>query len=197
MKGRYKIGLVLTLAFWMTVQVNAQQPDGLSKGSLQEQFDYLVNESSRYQNYKVVPQTWLNTFWTNVQDSLRAQQGTLKQNEITMKVQKDDIEEFKKEEETLNEEITTLKNAKNSLSLLGIPMDKAVYHVLVWTIIAALAVGLVFFLGRFRYANTVTRQKKKDNAELQEKVDQLRKRMLEKEQELRRQLQDEINKRLG
>jgi chaperonin cofactor prefoldin len=76
-------------------------------------------------------------------------------------------------------------------------MNKSVYHVLVWTIIAVLAVGLVFFLGRFRYANTITKNMRQDKEELQVKVDQLRKRMLEKEQELRRQLQDEINKRLG
>lgn len=197
MKGRYKMCLALALAFCLIGQAKAQQPDGLSKGSLQEKFDYLANESSRYQTYKVVPQTWLSTFWTHVQDTLNAQQGTLKENEIMINVQKNKIEAFKDEKATLSEEIETLKKEKNSLSLLGIPMNKAVYHVLVWAIIAGLAVGLIFFLGRFRYANSLTKKTRKDNKELQEKVDQLRKRMLEKEQELRRQLQDEINKRLG
>lgn len=197
MKGRYGIGLVLALAFCFVGELNAQTPEGLSKGSLQEQFDYLVEESSRYQTYKVVPQTWLNIFWTHVQDTLRAQQGSLKENQIQINVQKENIEQFEAEKATLNEEIATLTKEKNSLSLLGISIDKAVYHILVWAIIAALAVGLIFFLGRFRYANSVTRQTRKDNEELQETVSHLRKRMLEKEQELRRQLQDEINKRLG
>ena len=197
MKGRYKTGLALALAFCLMGALKAQQPDGLSRGSLQEQYDYLVNESSRYQTYKVVPNTWLNTFWTHVQDTLRAQQGSLKENEVLINVQKEDIEEFQNEKTVLSQEIEALKKEKNSLSLLGIPMNKSVYHVLVWTIIGVLAAGLVFFLGRFRYANSITKNTRKDNEELQAKVDQLRKRMLEKEQELRRQLQDEINKRLG
>lgn len=197
MKGRYGIGLVLALAFCFMGTLKAQTPKGLSEGSLQDQFNYLVEESSRYQTYKVVPNTWLNTFWTHVQDTLRAQQGALKENQIQINVQKKDIDQFETEKAALNEEIATLKREKNSLSLLGITVDKAVYHILVWAIIAALAVGLLFFLGRFRFANSITRQTRKDNEELQETVSHLRKRMLEKEQELRRQLQDEINKRLG
>jgi chaperonin cofactor prefoldin len=197
MKGRYKISLALALAFCSMGALKAQQPDGLSKGSLQEQFNYLVNESSRYQTYKVVPNTWLNTFWANVQDTLRAQQGALKENEVLINVQKKNIADFEGKKVELSEEIETLRTQKNRLSVLGIPMNKSVYHVLVWTIIAVLAVGLVFFLGRFRYANTITKNMRQDKEELQVKVDQLRKRMLEKEQELRRQLQDEINKRLG
>lgn len=197
MKGSYYWSLTLALSIGITLQLPAQTPEGLSQGSLQEQFDYMVNESSRYQNYKVVPNTWLNIFWTHVQDTIRSHQGVMTENAVTINVQKEKLEQFEQEKETLNAEIDALKKEKNSLSLLGISMDKAVYHTLVWSLIAALAVGLVFFLGRFRYANTLTRKTRKDNEELQDKVEQLRRRMLEKEQELRRQLQDEINKRLG
>lgn len=197
MKGRYRSGLVWLLAFCWMANLSAQQTAGLSKGSLEEQFNYMVNESSRYQNYKVVPQAWLSTFWNNLQDSLREERGELKEDKILIKAQKKNIENFKSTQDSLNNQIQLLRDERDSLSFLGIPMEKSVYHVLVWAIIAALGAGLILFLGRFRYANSVTRKMKKDNQELQEKVEQLRKRMLEKEQELRRQLQDEINKRLG
>ena len=196
-KGRYVMGLVLALAFCFMGQLNAQAPKGLSEGNLQEQFDYLVEESSNYQTYKVVPRTWLNTFWAQVQDTIRAQQGVLKENQLQLNVQKENIDKFTSEKTGLNEQIDLLQREKDSLSLLGISVDKSVYHLLVWVIIAALAVGLIFFMGRFRYANSITKKIRKDNEELQATVEQQRKRMLEKEQELRRQLQDEINKRLG
>jgi hypothetical protein len=191
------MGLALALALCFVGQLKAQVPQGLSEGSLQEQFNYMVDESSRYQTYKVVPQTWLNTFWSHVQDTLRANQGALRENRVLINVQKKDIAAFQATEDSLNLQIITLEKEKNSLSLLGIPMDKAAYHVLVWAIIGALAVGLIFFLGRFRYANSVTKKTRKDNQELEETVTHLRKRMLEKEQELRRKLQDEINKHRG
>lgn len=177
--------------------VSAQQPEGLSKGSLQEQFDYLVNESSRYQTYKVIQQTWLNAFWTHVQDTLNVQKSLIQQNQGALNGQKDEITALKTTHEQLQLEKEALEKEKNSLSFLGISMDKSVYHVLVWTIIGALFAALLFFMGRFRYANVVTRKARTDNRELQDTVEQLRKRMLEKEQDLRRQLQDEINKRLG
>ena len=197
MKGRYQWCFILIVACCLTGQLNAQLPEGLSKGSLQEQFDHMVNGSSRYQSYKVVPHTWLNGFWGNIQDTLKSQQKLLKANKVTIDVQNKDIEGFKAKEEAQNVQIAELEKEKNSLSLLGITIGKATYHVLVWGIIAALVGGLLFFLGRFRYANGITRRMRHENQELQEKVDQQRKRMLEKEQELRRQLQDEINKRLS
>lgn len=196
MKGRYHWCLILTMAICLAGETKAQQPEGLSKGSLQEQFDFMVNESSRYQTFKVIQQAWLNNFWTHVQDTLMSHQVLLKQNETTINTQEKDIQEINAGLEKLQQQTDALNKEKNSLVFLGIGMDKAVYHVLVWTIIGCLLAGMLFFMGRFRYANGITREARADNRELQESVAQLRKRMLEKEQDLRRQLQDEINKRL-
>lgn len=197
MKGRYQLGFVLMLFCCLAQQTKAQSQKSLPTGNLEEQFNYLKEESGPYKNYKVVPQTWLDTFWANANDTLTAQEEALQKRQETINGQNEEIETFRAEKAALHDKISSLEDEKNSLIFLGVTIRKPIYHVLVWAIIAGLAAGLTFFFGRFRYAHAVTRKTRLENQELQEKTAQLRRRMLEKEQELRRQLQDEINKRLG
>jgi uncharacterized protein HemX len=197
MKGRYLPFLVLGLCCFISYSLQAQRIEPLPQGSVEKQYQFLYEGSRPYQIYKVVPQTWLDGFYKNVQDTLRTQENILSNNQKKITDQENKIAALQEEDQAKQERIDTLQKEKDTLVFLGIPMNKSAYHVFVWIIIGALLATLLFFLGRFRYANSVTRKTRAENQELQEKVEQQRKRMLEKEQELRRQLQDEINKRLG
>ena len=42
----------------------------IDSGSVKNQFDYLLNESNNYQDYKVVKQQWLLKLRNNVSDSI-------------------------------------------------------------------------------------------------------------------------------
>ncbi|MCB0630456.1 MAG: hypothetical protein R2824_00740 [Saprospiraceae bacterium] len=196
MKGRYLPLLIVVICCFFSSVLFAQRVEPLPKGKIEEQYQHLYDGSRPYQIYKVVPQTWLETFYKNVQDTLKARESSLIDNQKTITSQKNKIAALQAEDTAKQEQINTLQKEKDTLVFLGIPLNKAAYHVFVWTVIGALFAGLLFFLGRFRYANAITRKIKAENQELMEKVEDQRKRMLEKEQQLRRQLQDEINKRL-
>lgn len=197
MKGRHSSFLLVAICCCFSTLLPAQRVQPLPQGSVEEQYQFIFDGSRPYQIYKVVPQVWLEGFYKNVQDSLKLQEKSLTDNQLKMKGQEDKIAALQAEDATKQTTIDTLQAEKDTLVFLGIPMNKAAYHVFVWVVIGALLAGLLFFLGRFRYANVITRRMKTENQELQEKVEEQRKRMLEKEQVLRRQLQDEINKRLG
>ena len=80
------------------------------------------------------------------------------------------------------------------MSLFGIPMSKSGYNVLMWSIIAGLLGLLLLFIYRFKNSNTITRNANKALAEIEEEFEEHRKVALEREQKVRRQLQDELNK---
>ena len=63
-----------------------------------------------------------------------------------------------------------------------------------WSIIGLLIIGLLFFIYKFKNSNAVTKEAKLKLAETEEEFDQHRQKKLEEQQQLRRKLQDEINK---
>ena len=83
---------------------------------------------------------------------------------------------------------------KNNMSLFGMHMSKTGYNILMWTIIAGLLALLLFFVYKFNNSNAVTRDAKYALSEMEEEFEEHRKTALEREQKVRRQLQDEINK---
>jgi len=73
-------------------------------------------------------------------------------------------------------------------------MSKTGYNILMWTIIAALFALLLFFVYKFKNSNTITKDAKRAREEMEEEFEEHRKTALEREQKVRRQLQDELNK---
>ena len=66
-----------------------------------------------------------------------------------------------------------------------------------WSIIAALIALLAIFIFRFKNSNIVTKATKNALAELENEFKEHRRIALEREQKVRRELQDELNKREG
>jgi len=67
---------------------------------------------------------------------------------------------------------------------------------MMWSIIGILLSGLLLFIFRFKNSNTLTRQAKIKLDELELDFEDYKRKALEKEQKLGRQLQDERNKLL-
>ena len=80
------------------------------------------------------------------------------------------------------------------MSLFGMQMRKAGYSALMWSFIAILLALLLLFIYKFRNSNIITKQAKKSLEDTEREFDEHRSIALEREQKVRRQLQDEINK---
>ena len=83
---------------------------------------------------------------------------------------------------------------KDSMSFLGLPVSKGTYNFVLWTIIGALFLTLGLFIYKFRNSNILTQEAKQNLSELEVEYEDHRRRALEREQKISRQLQDEINK---
>ena len=83
---------------------------------------------------------------------------------------------------------------KDSMSFLGILVSKGTYNTILWTVIAGLLGLLLFFIYKFRRSNILTQDAKTALTEVEEEYEDHRRRALEREQRISRQLQDEINK---
>jgi ABC-type Na+ efflux pump permease subunit len=163
--------------------------------SLQGQFDEMLRVSSKYQIYKTVRRTFLDAFMANVQDSISGYTEEISRLENRISEQDAKIAEQATAIEDRQGQIGVLTEEKDSISLLGMPLSKGAYSLILWSAIIALLAMLLLALARMRLAVGSARQAQQDFLQVNEDLEKSRKTRLEVEQKLRRQLQDEINKR--
>ena len=189
--------LILLLFSFNAVAQNNQSKDGkgsLNSGTIQSQFDYLYKKSPKWEDYKSVKINNLFKFKNNVSDSLKLGREKLLTANTTIATQKNEIETLKTDLGTTNENLTSVTEEKDSISFLGIPMSKTGYNTILWSIIGVLAAATALFIGKFQRSNVVTVDARKSKAEIEEEFENYRQRSIEREQKLRRELQDEINR---
>lgn len=190
---------LITLIFLLNISLfNAQNETdeklSLNNGTIDNQFEFVIRKSNRYQEYKVVKTNWLYTLKAHTLDSLNAVKKQLNDTKLIVDNQEKEIEVLKTNLSDTNTNLDRLKLEKDSMSLLGMQMTKTGYNILLWSIIGGLLVLLLLFIFKFKNSNVITRNAKLALAETEEEFEAHRKRALEREQKVMRRLQDEINK---
>lgn len=185
------------LVFVVTTQAQTKVEENklsLENGTIDNQFEYVIQRSNNYQEFKVVNKNWLYTLKSHTIDSLKLAQKNLIDTKVIVKNQKEEITKLKASLATTEGNLNKTNLEKDSISLLGMPMSKSGYNILMWSIIAALLACLMFFIYKFKNSNSITKDAKNALNEMEEAFNEHRKVALEREQKVRRQLQDEINK---
>jgi septal ring factor EnvC (AmiA/AmiB activator) len=166
----------------------------LNEGTIDNQFEYVIRRSNSYQEFKVVKKTWLYELKAHTIDSLNAVHKELSDTQATVNSQSNEINQLKTDLSNTKTNLENTNKQKDSMALFGIQMSKGGYNALMWIIIAALLALLLLFIYKFKNSNSVTKQAKKTLLETEEEYEEYRRNSLEREQKVRRQLQDEINK---
>ena len=199
----YRILLLLALLLASNVQFaqNAEEEEdklSLDEGPISNQFDYIAKRSGNYRadgvRYEVVKESNLFKIRKNVLDSIAAMNKKTGELKATIAEHETTITSLNKklEETTTNSGLVT--EEKDSMSFLGLPVSKGTYNFVLWTIIGALFLTLGLFIYKFRNSNILTQEAKQNLSELEVEYEDHRRRALEREQKISRQLQDEINK---
>ena len=188
--------LTLICLTTLNAQESTNQDDKLSlnEGTIDNQFEYVIRRSNSYQEFKVVKKTWLYELKAHTLDSLNAVQKELKDSQSTINNQSNEIDQLKTDLANTKSDLENTKKEKDSMALFGMQMGKGGYNALMWSIIAALLALLILFIYKFKNSNSITKQAKKSLLETEEEYEEYRRNSLEREQKVRRQLQDEINK---
>lgn len=205
MKFLAKVAVILIVTFNLqtliaqTQQDDADEQYSLSSGNIDSQFEYVFRKSGNFkgtngQPYEAVKQAWLLKLKANVLDSLKTTYKDLANSEATVANQVKEIDDLKAKLGNTQTTLNETNEEKNSMALLGMQTSKTNYNVIMWTIIAALTALLLFFIYKFKNSNSLTKEAKHKLEEVETEFEEHRRTALEREQKVRRQLQDEINK---
>ncbi|PCI12030.1 MAG: tRNA (guanine-N1)-methyltransferase [Flavobacteriaceae bacterium] len=185
------------IAFIFAISINAQENEPkqtLDSGTIENQFDYIINKSNRYQEYKVVKRVWLDRLKKVVNDSLNVVKKELASTKVTLNEKESEIVTLTNSLNTTKETVSSLNNEKDSINFFGMLISKPMYNTTLWSIITILLVALLFFVFKFNSSNAITKEANNKFNELEEEYETHKQRSLEREQQIRRKLQDEINK---
>tara|TARA_R110002049_G_scaffold218468_5_gene390136 strand:+ start:204 stop:875 length:672 start_codon:yes stop_codon:yes gene_type:complete len=166
----------------------------LNNGTIDNQFEFVIRRSNSWQDYKTVKKTWLYALKVHTLDSLKAVHKNLADTKAVVNSQTKEISSLKASLADTQSTLSFTNEEKDNISLFGILMSKASYKMLMWSILAGLLALLLIFIYKFKGSNSATREAKHKLSEVELEFEEHRRNALEREQKVRRQLQDELNK---
>jgi uncharacterized membrane protein len=195
--------LVLLLIFGTTfISAQEKKQQSLNEGTIEDQFEFVIKKSSNWrdergQSYEVIKRNWMLNLKTNTSDTLKAIQTKLNDTRNAGSKQQKEIAELKTNLTKTQDTLLSTNKEKDSMTLFGLQMSKTSYSLIMWLIIIALLVCLILFIYKFNSSNSVTRIARNNLEDIEEEFEEHRRNALEREQKVRRQLQDELNKQKG
>jgi DNA mismatch repair ATPase MutS len=191
----YKAIFFFLLFGMQVIAQDASKPSPASKnGTIENQFDLVIQKSNNYQDFKVVKKEDLNLLKKNSMDSIAKFKTAL--NELKVKFSAHDaiVKGLNDSLQVVKTELKELKSAQNNVDFLGTPVSKSSYNLIMWGTVSVLLLFLIVSLFQMRSAKSNSKSAHDELGKLEEEFDDYKRKALEKEQKLGRQLQDEINK---
>jgi septal ring factor EnvC (AmiA/AmiB activator) len=188
-----RIILILLVCFCFLSTLNAQETPS-KENTLESQFDNVIDKSNSYQDFKVIKKVQINQLKKNVLDTLIVLDEKMRSIAATVQEQSNEIDSLKGVLQNTQNDLAASKQKEDGIYLFGMLLSKTSYNVLLWSIILILLLLLGFFMMKFKRSNAVTREANSKLLETEAEFEAHRSRALEREQQLRRKLQDELNK---
>ncbi|MDB4198915.1 hypothetical protein N9752_01115 [Polaribacter sp.] len=189
-----KTHLSLFIAILLISISFAQKTKDTEEISIRGEFDKLYRVSTNYKGYKVINKEKFLDLKQQVLDSSKASQNLLIEKNNLLKASRLDSKKNKDLLTLTKLKLETALKKENSISFFGIQLSKFIYNLLLWTLISLLIVLLIYLSFKFQKNNFITKRAAQNLKDVEHEYEQYRKKALEREQKLRRTLQDEINK---
>jgi len=178
--------------------VNAQTANNevLAKNdqTLRERFLLMKSKSQSYQDYKVIKENVLDGVLKIIQDSLQAKDASLRSVKADVNRLKDELNQanvaLKQKEQSMEDVVY----ASTHISVIGIDFKKQTFLTIIVVLFLALLAGVGLMSARLKMMHRAMREKA-DLFEITSKeYEDYRRKALEKQTKLSRELQDERNK---
>jgi hypothetical protein len=176
-QSKFRFALIAALIIFSTIRGISQTifPDVLVKGTIQEQMNFLEEKTRIYEDYRAIREDMFQGIKKNTIDSLTKAKSRISgfvKLTGSLNVRIDSLNSNLK---ITKEELKEISRTKNSISVFGIKIDKALYNNIMWLIVAGLAFVLVIGFLTFKRNRTITVNTKKELKELNEEFEAYRK----------------------
>ena len=182
------IVIIIMLAFIISVPkastAQPSMPEILQTGTLEEQLDYIQERTQIYNNFRAIREDMFLQVKKNSLDSLDGAKRVV--NGLTAVLNSRDMEmdSLTVLLDDTREDLNLAIRNRDNIAFLGIPMSKTAYNLLVWLIIAGLAILLTLGSLIFTRNRVVTSKALRELEELNQEFESYRKSSREKREKL-------------
>ena len=185
---------LLTIATILLTTISFAQETVVKDTSINGQFETLLRISTNYKRYKVINKEKISQLRQNVLDTIKDSQNLVAKQNVLLAAEKQKI---KSSQNVLNKTQLDLSASllrEDSIFLFGAALSKVNYSIILWTLILSLIGALIYIILKLLKNNILTKEAKQNLLIVEKELAQYTKNSIEREQKLRRKLQDEINK---
>lgn len=161
---------------------------------IEDQFDYIFKRSSRYEQYKVIREVWLNQFMENLEDTVNGLRSDINELESTVNSKDQQISNLENQLASTQGDLEESIKERNSFDVFGLKIDKVAYNIIMWIIVAALIFILVVVFLLYKRSHAVTRDNIQKYETLQSEYDEFRNNARLKMEKVKREHLNEIMK---
>ncbi|MFZ6001949.1 MAG: hypothetical protein ACOYW3_15665 [Bacteroidota bacterium] len=154
----------------------------------------MKQHSQTYSDYKVIKETVLDGVWKISMDSVAALEKRLNDAEASIQSMGEQIKQLESQASQRELASQQMEFDSTHINLLGLDFSKAFFLILVGVVFAALLVLLGSATGAVKLLRRSIKEKELSLFGLTAEFDEFRKKALEKEVKLSRELQNERNK---
>ena len=174
---QFRCILILAVLITTVIKVTGQatMPDALIKSSLNEQFKYLDEHTKIYENYRAVREDMFQLTKKNVADTLSALNIKITGLNKTARTLNQTIDTLRKDLASTKTTLEETTKSKNSISVIGLEINKSAYNRIMWTILFGLVAALVAGFLVFKRNLSVISNTRKEFQELKEEFETYRK----------------------
>ena len=165
--------------------------------SLSKQFEQVYRRSSSYKDFKVIRKSTFQNLKKNTLDSIKIIDEKLKiesQKNTRLEQEISNVAKIRLEQ---NLELSEAILEKNTISFVGLKLKKNTFKIIIWSIFFMFIIIICYLAYKLKDGVRITSQAKKELTRVEEEFNSYKKKSLVRDQKLRRQLQDEINKQRG
>jgi peptidoglycan hydrolase CwlO-like protein len=199
--NQFQIRCILILAVLvsavMKVTGQSTMPDALFKNSIKEQLNFIEEHTKIYENYRAIREDMFQKLKVNVSDTLWTANRKIAGLNKTTSTLNHTIDSLNNTLETLKTSLEKITRTKNSISVIGLEVNKLTYNKIMWTILAALVATLLFGFLVFKRNLSVIFNTKKEFQELKNEFEVYRKTSREAREKLTMDHFNELKKLRG
>jgi chromosome segregation ATPase len=162
--------------------------------NLEERFQEMKEGSQTFKDYKVIKESVLDKVWDVTGDTIKRKEQQLAEAKTQIAGLHEELKSTRNSMEAQQASIKDVIYDSTHISVLGIPFSKGVFLVLAAVIIGGLAFALSLFLARMKMLNGQVKEKALIADSIAHEFEEFKKKAMEKQTKLSRELQNERNK---
>lgn len=174
----------------------AQQSTEAVQGNftLRERYGIMKSKSQTFKDYKVIKESVLDGVWKIAQDTLAGKQANLNQAKRDIDTLKKSLNETKLALQQKEDSMAETLHASTHISVIGIDVGKGTFLTIVGIIIAGLILLTLSVLARMKLLSKSVQERKLAVTMVTNEYEEYKRKAMEKQMKLSRELQDERNK---